>query len=253
MGALFDLSGKKALVTGGGRGIGRAIALGLAGQGADVTVWSRTQAELEETAAAIRALGRQAWVQSVDVTDVGAVNQQAEAARQAMGRIDILINNAGVNVRQKPEDVTEQNYDTIVGLNMRAAFFTAQAVGRIMIAQKGGAIISTSSQTARMALKERVVYSMTKAAIEQMTRCMALEWAPHNITVNGIAPGFVETPMTAEIMKSEEFMEWFHSKSLFPRFIRGDEIAAAAVYLASDSARMVTGQILYVESGWTIH
>lgn len=250
---LFDLTGKKAIVTGGGRGIGRAVALGLAQQGADVSLWSRTAGELEETADLVRAQGRQAWVQIVDGADVDAVQKAALDANAAMGRIDILVNNAGVNVRQRPEDVTLENYDKIVGINMRGYFFTAQAVGRIMIAQKSGKIIGTSSVSAKTAMPERIVYGAAKAAADHMIRCMALEWAPYNIQVNGVAPGFVETPMTSQILQQKEFMDYFHTKSLYPRLVRGDEIAAAVVYLSSPAADMVTGQIFYVDGGWTIH
>ena len=250
---LFDLTGKKALVTGGGRGIGRSVALGLARQGADVTLWSRTRSELEETAEQVRALGRQAWVQTVDGSDVPAVRAAATEANAAMGRIDILFNNAGVNVRQKPEDVTEEAYDKIMGINLRGAFFTAQAVGRIMIAQKSGKIVSTSSVSANRAMPERIVYGSAKAAIDHMTRCLAFEWAPYNICVNAVAPAFVETPMTNSILEQESFKSMFAAKSLFPRLIQGDEVASMVVYLASDEAAMVTGHTFYLDAGWTIH
>lgn len=253
MKTMFDLSGKKAIVTGGGRGIGQGTALGLARQGADVTLWSRTRSELEETAAMIRDLGRQAWVQVVDVMDVPSVRKAADEARTAMGRIDILFNNAGVNVRQQALDVDEATYDKIMGINMRGAFFTAQAVGRIMCEQKGGVIINTSSASTQIAMPDRIVYAAAKNGVNHMTRVMALEWAPCNVRVNGVIPGFVETPMTAGILEQESFKTMFNAKSLLPRLVSTDEIAAAVVYIASDEAAMMTGQFICVDAGWTIH
>ena len=253
MDKLFDLSGKKAIVTGGGRGIGRDVAVGLARQGADVALWSRTKSELDETADLVRALGRQAWVQPVDGSDVAAVREATAQANAAMGRIDVLFNNAGVNVRQKPEDVTEENYDKIMGINLRGAFFTAQAVGRIMIAQKGGKIISTSSVSAKLGMPERIVYGSAKAAIDHMTKCLAMEWGQYNICVNAVAPAFVETPMTNNILSQESFKKMFAEQSLFPRLVRGDEVASMVVYLASNEADMVTGHTFYLDAGWTIH
>ncbi len=253
MANMFDLTGKKAIVTGGGRGIGQAVAIGLAKQGADVALWSRTKSELDSTAATIRELGRQAWVQVVDVTDVAAVRKAADEAKAAMGSIDILFNNAGVNVRQKPEDVDEETYDKIIGINMRGAFFTAQAVGRIMMAQKGGVIINTSSASSQIAMPDRIVYSMAKAAMDQATKVMALEWAPYNVRVNAVVPGFVETPMVKGILNQESFQKMFSEQSLFPRMVRTDEIAAAVVYISSNEACMMTGALLVVDAGWTIH
>ena len=253
MGKMFDLTGKKAIVTGGGRGIGQAVAVTLAEQGADIAVWSRTKSELEETAAMIRNAGRQAWTQVVDVTDVKTVRKAAAEAKEAMGRIDILFNNAGVNVRQKPEDVDEETYDKIVDINMRGAFFTAQAVGKIMIEQKGGVIINTSSASSQIAMPDRIVYAMAKAALDRGTKVMALEWAPYNVRVNAVVPGFVETPMVKGILNQDAFKKMFAEQSLFPRMVRPDEIAAAIVYMCSDEACMMTGALLVVDAGWTIH
>ncbi len=253
MSRLFDLTGKKALVTGGGRGIGRAMAVELAKQGADVTLWSRTQADLDETAQIIKDLGRNVWVQSIDISDIAAVQEATLIAHKNMSSIDILCNNAGFNIRQKPQDVTEEAYDAIMAINLKGAFFVAQAVGRIMIEQKSGKIINTSSQSAKQAMYDRIIYSATKAALDQMTKCMALEWAAYNIQVNALAPGFVETPMTSQIMKDENFIKYWKSKVLADRFVRADEVAACAVYLASSASDMMTGQILYLDSGWGIH
>jgi len=249
----FDLTGKKAVVTGAGRGLGRDIAVGLARYGADVTLWSRTIPELEETAALIRAEGRQAWVQSIDVTNTAQLNDMARKASTDMGRVDILINNAGTNKPQPTESVDEATWDLIMNINLKGAFFCAQAFGKIMIEQKGGKIISMSSQSGKVALLNRAAYCASKGAVDQFTRVMAYEWAKYNITVNAVAPTFVATDMTASMLKDKAFSEYIFSKLRMGRLAKAEEVTAAVIYLASPGADIVTGQILYVDGGWTIH
>jgi len=249
----FDLTGKKAVVTGAGRGLGKNIAVGLARYGADVTLWSRTQSELEETAALVRAEGRQAWIESVDVADIDRLEGAARAAATAMGRVDILVNNAGTNKPQPAENVDAATWDAIMNINAKGAFFCAQAFGKIMIGQRGGKIINISSQSGKLALLNRAVYCASKGALDQLTRVMAYEWARHNITVNAVAPTFVETSMTANMLKDKAFSDYVFSKLRMSRLARAEEVTAAVLYLAGPGADIVTGHILYVDGGWTIH
>lgn len=249
----FDLTGKKAVVTGAGRGLGRDIAVGLARYGADVMLWSRTASELEQTAALVHAEGRQAWIQTVDITDVRQSGVMAEQAADIMGRVDILVNNAGANKSCPAEEVDEEIWDLVMDTNLKGAFFCAQAFGRIMIRQNGGKIIHTSSQAGRVALPNRVPYCISKGAVDQMTRGMAYEWAKYGITVNAVAPTFVATEMTKSTLKDEAFREYIFSKLRVPRLAMASEVTAGVLYLASPAADIVTGHILYMDGGWTIH
>ncbi len=249
----FDLTGKKAIVTGAGRGLGRDIAVGLARYGADVMLWSRTASELEETAALVRAEGRQAWIESIDVTDVPRLDSMARKAAAAMGRVDILVNNAGTNKPQPVVDVDEATWDQVMNINLKGAFFCAQAFGRIMVEQNGGKIINMSSQSGKLALLNRSVYCASKGAVDQFTRVMAYEWAKNNISVNAVAPTFVETNMTANMLKDKAFSDYVFSKLRMTRLAKPGDVTAAVLYLASPGADIVTGHILYVDGGWTIH
>lgn len=249
----FDLTGKKAVVTGSGRGLGRDIATGLARYGADVMLWARTASELEETAELVRAEGRQAWTETVDITDVERTRSAAAKAAEIMGRVDILVNNAGTNKPQPTADVDEATWDTVMNINLRGAFFCAQAFGRIMIAQKGGKIINVSSQSGKVALLNRAAYCASKGAVDQFTRVMAYEWAEHGVTVNAVAPTFVETRMTETMFKDKDFHDYVFSKLRIPRLAKASEVTAGVLYLASPGADIVTGHILYIDGGWTIH
>ena len=249
----FDLTGKKAVVTGAGRGLGRDIAVGLARYGADVTLWSRTIIELEETATLIRAQGRQAWIESIDLADIDRLEGAARRAAATMGRVDILVNNAGTNKPQPAEAVDALTWDTIMNVNTRGAFFCAQAFGKIMIEQQGGKIINMSSQAGKLASLNRAAYCASKGALDQFTRVLAYEWAKHNITVNAVAPTFVETSMTVNMFKDEAFTDYVFGKLRIKRFATMEEVTAAVIYLAGPGADIVTGHILYVDGGWTIH
>ena len=249
----FDLTGKNAVVTGAGRGLGRDIAVGLARYGANVMLWSRTQSELEETAALVRAEGRQAWIQTVDISDISLTAAMATKAAETMGRVDILINNAGSNKPQPTAEVDEETWDRLININLKGAFFCAQAFGKIMIDQGGGKIINVSSQSGKVALLNRAVYCASKGALDQITRVMAYEWGKHGITVNAVAPTFVETAMTANMLKDQAFSDYIFSKLRIPRLAMASEVTAGVLYLASPGADIVTGHILYIDGGWTIH
>jgi NAD(P)-dependent dehydrogenase (short-subunit alcohol dehydrogenase family) len=244
----FRLDGRRALVTGGGRGIGLAAASALAQAGAHVTIAARTQAEIEAVAAAIRARGDAAEPLVLDVTDLAAVQRAVAAAAP----FNILVNNAGTN-RPKPLiDVTIEDFDVIMGLNVRAAFFVAQAVARRLIeAQQPGSIINISSQMGHVGAARRTVYCASKHAMEGFTKAMAIELAPHNVRVNSLGPTFLETPMTRPFFQNEAFRNEVLAKIKLGRLGQLEELTGAIVFLASDASSLMTGSALVIDGGWT--
>jgi NAD(P)-dependent dehydrogenase (short-subunit alcohol dehydrogenase family) len=244
----FRLDGKRALVTGGGRGIGLAAASALAEAGAHVTLAARTQAEIEEAAAAIRARGDKAEALVLDVTDLDAVKRAIAAADP----FEILVNNAGTNRPKYLMDVTVDDYDVIMGLNVRAAFFVAQAVARRLLdAKRPGSIINISSQMGHVGAARRSVYCASKHAMEGFTKAMAVELAPNNIRVNSLGPTFLETPLTRPFFENKAFRDEVLSKIKLGRLGQLHEITGAIVFLASDASSLMTGAALVVDGGWT--
>ena len=243
------LDGKVALVTGAGRGIGRGCALGLAEAGAEVVAWSRTAGEIESVVAEIEAAGGKARARTVDVTDDATV-------RQAVGeldRIDILFNNAGSNKPQDFLDVDADSLDTVLDLNIRAAFIVAQAVAARMVAQGEGAIINMSSTMGRIGGPRRSVYCTTKHAIEGLTKALACELGPKGVRVNAVAPTFIETPMTAPMLANEDFRKYVTGMIPLGRVGVASDVAGAVVFLASPAAAMINGASLLIDGGWTAH
>ena len=244
----FRLDGKRALVTGAGRGIGLAAASALAQAGAHVTLVARTVAEIEAAAQAIRARGDQAAVLPLDVTDVGA----ARAAVAQAAPFDILVNNAGMNRPAPFVDVTVEDFDAILSLNVRAAFFMAQAVARRLIeAGRPGSIINVSSQMGHVGAARRSVYCASKHAMEGFTKAMAIELAPHNIRVNSLGPTFLETPMTRPFFAKEAFRAEVLGKIKLGRLGQLEELTGALIFLACDASSLMTGSALVVDGGWT--
>ena len=244
----FRLDGKTALVTGAGRGIGRAAALALAAAGAELMLVSRTPRQLAEVAREIARNGGRARTLPFDVTDNAAV-REAFAGLEA---IDILINNAGVNRPQPFLEVDEETLDRLLGLNVRAAFLVAQAAARRMVAGGGGVIVNMSSQMGHVGSeRDRTVYVMTKHAIEGLTKAMAAELAPKGVRVVAIAPTFIATPLTEPFFRDAVFRKWVNDRIPLGRIGTVDEVAAAIVFLASPAAALVTGSSLLVDGGWT--
>jgi NAD(P)-dependent dehydrogenase (short-subunit alcohol dehydrogenase family) len=244
----FRLDGKRALVTGGGRGIGLAAASALAQAGAHVTLAARTQAQIEAAAQAIRARGDKAAALELDVTDLDAVRRAIAAAEP----FDVLVNNAGTNRPAPFVDVKIEDFDAIFALNVRAAFFMAQAVARLLIeARRPGSIINISSQMGHVGAARRTVYCATKHAMEGFTKSMAIELAPHNIRVNSLGPTFLETPMTRPFFEDKAFREEVLSKIKLGRLGQLDELTGAIVFLASDASSLMTGAALVLDGGWT--
>jgi 2-deoxy-D-gluconate 3-dehydrogenase len=247
----FDLDGKVAIVTGAGRGMGYEIALGLARYGADLVVCSRTVSELESLAAEIRKHGRRVLVQQMDIQKIPDIEQMVQAAEKTFGRIDILINNAGINRPEPAEAVTEAAWDAIMKTNVKGLFFCAQAVGRVMIKQKKGKIINVSSQAGQIAIPHRAAYCSSKGAVNQLTKVLALEWAEHHINVNAVGPTFIETPFTKPMFDKPGFRDFVVSKIPWGRVGKPEDVIGAVIYLASGASDLVTGSILLIDGGWT--
>jgi len=244
----FRLDGKRALVTGAGRGIGLAAAAAFAEAGAHVTLAARSQGEIEAGAAAIRERGGSADGLAVDVTDLTAFEQAVQRALP----YDVFFNNAGMNRPQPFVEVSVDNFDTIMGLNVRAAFFAAQAVARRLVAtQRPGSIINMSSQLGHVGAAGRSVYCASKWAVEGLSKAMALELAEHGIRVNTIGPTFIETPMTRPFFENAAFKEWVLSKIKLGRLGTVEDLMGALVFLASDASALMTGSALVVDGGWT--
>lgn len=244
----FGLAGKRALVTGAGRGIGLGCAAALAEHGAAVTLAARTLPEIQKAAAAIRARGQQADALQLDVSDLAGVAD----AIAANGPFDILVNNAGTNRPKAMMDVTPNDYDAVLDLNLRSAFFVAQAVAKGLIAAgKSGSIIHMGSQMGHVGGPNRSLYCASKWGIEGMNKSFALDLAPYGIRSNTIAPTFIETPMTKPFFENEDFKASVLAKIKLGRLGQVSDLMGAVVFLASDAAAMVTGTSIVVDGGWT--
>lgn len=252
MAQMLRLDGRVALVTGAGRGIGEAIARFLAAAGAQVVLVSRTRSELEALAASISRAGGQALVRPCDVTDSAAIR----ALVDSLPALDIVVNNAGTNFPEPMTQVSDEHLDTMLDLNTRAVFVVSQAAVRKMLqapdrASRGGAVIHISSQMGHVGSPNRTVYCMTKHAVEGLTKAMAVELAAQGIRVNSIGPTFVDTPLVRRIVDTPEKQRFVLSNVPMGRLASVEDIAAAAAYLASPAAAMVTGTCLRVDGGWT--
>ncbi len=249
----YSLEGKVALVTGAARGLGRAIAVALASAGADIALGLRDDAADDGAAEEIAGLGRRVLPLRMNATDLREANAAIGHAIAEFGGIDVLVNNVGGGSAQGPvEDFTEAEFDMMVDLNLKSAFFAAQRVGRHMIGRGGGRIINISSQAAFVALPGEAIYCMLKAALSHMTKCMAVEWGKHGITVNAVAPTFIETPGTAPALSDPAFRaEVVERIAALHRIGVPEEVSGAVAFLASPAASLITGQTLVIDGGWT--
>lgn len=244
---MSQLANQVAVVTGAGRGIGRAIALKFAAEGANVVVVSRTQENSEKVAAEVRALGRQAWAHAVDVADAAAVNTAAEKILADCGKVDILVNNAGVTRDGLLMRMSDADWDTVLDTNLKGAFLVTKAFSRAMIKARAGRIVNISSVIGLIGNAGQCNYAASKAGLIGFTQAVAKELAGRGITVNAIAPGFIQTDMTSEL--KEEMKTALLKQIPLGSFGEADDIASAALYLSSPSARYVTGQVLTVDGG----
>lgn len=248
----FDLTGRVALVTGAARGLGNAIARALAHAGADVALGLRDATTGGDLRGTIEAMGRRALPLQMDMTRLDQISRAVDDTVFNLGRVDILVNNAGLAPENLAEAVREADFDLTLAVNLKGTFFASQAAGRVMIRQGGGRIVNVGSQAGFVALPGESVYCMTKAGISHLTRCLAVEWGKHGITVNAVAPTFIATPGTEPFLADPA-----HRADVVERIAGlhriGEpmDVAGAVVFLASPAASLITGATLLIDGGWT--
>ena len=246
-----NVQGKIALVTGAARGIGRACALALAEAGADIALGLRDIDADNGVVKEIEAMGRKALPLQMDVSKMDEIHAAFEKIKEYYGRVDIVINNAGIAPENLAENVTEKDFDYTLNVNLKGTFFVSQAAGKMMIQQRYGRIINLSSQAGFVALPGESVYCMTKAGIAHLTKCLAAEWGQYNITVNAVAPTFIYTPGTEEYLANEESKKHVLSKIVLGKIGEPKDVANAVLFLASPAASLITGTTLLIDGGWT--
>lgn len=248
--AEFDLSGKTALVTGGTKGIGFGMATALARYGAKIAITGRNEADGEKAVGQFREQGYEAVFLRGDVTDQAQVERMVASVVDQFGKIDILLNNAGMNIRKPLVDIEEQDWDAVLTTNLKGVFLVGQATAKQMIKQKSGRIINVSSIFGGVGMANQTSYAASKGGVNQLTKVWAAELAPHNINVNAIAPGYVKTPMTAGWLNDQARYNEIVQSTLQGRVGEMSDLAGPIVFLASEASSYVTGHVLYVDGGW---
>lgn len=248
---LFSVADQVVLVSGGSRGIGRAIARGFAERKAAVVITGRDATTLEQTAADLQRGGGDVEAMVCDVSEPAAIGPLVERVLERRRRIDTLVNVAGVNRRKPALEVTDEDYDFILDINLKGAFLLSREVGRRMVAQGGGSQINIASLNTDRPLKNVLPYAMSKAGLGHMTRGLALEWGPHGVRVNALAPGFILTDLTQKLWSDDSMQAWGRSNTPQGRLGQPEDMVGTAVFLASPAAAFLTGQILYVDGGFT--
>ena len=252
MNAYFsELENKTVVVTGGSKGIGKDIALTFAKLNANVVISGRNKDVLQETLEELQSFNKRCMAVSGDLSDIQEVRRLIDTAAEEFGTIDVLVNNAGVNIAKPAIEVTEEDWDTVLDLNLKSAFFASQAAAKHMLEQNSGRIINIASQMAFVGFVKRAAYCSSKGGLVQMTKALAVEWAKNGIRVNGVAPTFIETDLTAKMFEDEEFKKEVNSRILLDGLSQPKDISGAVLYLASDLANFVTGETIKVDGGWT--
>ena len=247
---LFSVEDLGVVVSGGSRGIGAAIAAGFAERGAKVLITGRDANSLNDAASKMQGRHSVATV-TCDVADAKAIATLVEKCQEKVGRVDCLVNVAGVNRRKPAMEITEDDYDFVMDINLKGAFLLSQAVGRLMIEQGSGSQINITSLNNDRPLSQVLPYAASKAAMGQMTRALALEWGPHGVRVNGLAPGFILTDLTQKLWSDPGMQEWGRINTPQQRLGKPADLVGTAIFLASPASAFMTGQILYVDGGFT--
>lgn len=248
----FDIRGKVAMVTGASKGLGKAMAMGLAKAGADLALCARSREELEKGTTEAASHQVQAKAYRMDVLDRASVREAVSSILRDFGKIDILVNNAGVNVRKPVTELGEEEWDLVLDTNLKGYFLVAQAVAPHMIERGRGKIINISSIMGTVALDNLVAYASSKGGVVQMTKVMAIEWAKHNINVNAIGPTYFETPLVASLRSDPDRFRFINERTPMGRWGQPEELEGTVVFLASRASDFITGQTIYVDGGWTI-
>jgi 2-deoxy-D-gluconate 3-dehydrogenase len=247
----FSLKGKSGIVTGGGSGIGRAIATGLVQAGAEIVIAGRNKEKLEKTVREIKKFGGPVVPVQADISKIGDIKNLVGRTVKEFGKIDFLFNNAGIIRRSSSEDFSEKDWDETININLKSPFFLAQAVAKVMVSQKRkGKIINTSSLIAVQGGKRVPAYAASKGGLNQVTKSMANDWAKYNILVNAIGPGWVKTELTELLQKDKERFTEITNRIPLGRWADPDDLVGAAVFLASDASDYITGQTIFVDGGW---
>jgi NAD(P)-dependent dehydrogenase (short-subunit alcohol dehydrogenase family) len=249
---LFDLAGRTAVVTGASGGIGRSIALALAAHGADVLAAGRNPEKTRQTADEVAALGRRAATFVLEITSRQSAEDMAEAAVREFGRIDILVNSAGMNIRKEVLSITDADWDQVLTTNLKGALYCCQAVGKRMVLQQYGKIVNVASISSFLGHPSRGAYAASKGGLVQLTRVMATEWAPHHVNVNAVSPAAVDTPFIAGLKKDRQKLDRELERIPLGRIGTPEDVAGAVVFLASRAADFITGQNLFIDGGRTV-
>lgn len=252
MSAYFtELTGKTVIVTGGSKGIGKDIALTFAKLDANVVISGRNQDVLDKTLAELQTFNEKCIAVQGDLIDIQEVRKLIDTAAETFGTIDVLVNNAGVNIAKPALEVTEEDWDAVLDLNLKSAFFASQAAAGYMVKQKSGRIINIASQMAFVGYYKRAAYCSSKGGLVQLTKALAVEWAKQGIRVNAVAPTFIETELTAKMLEDAEFKKEVDDRILLDGLSQPEDISGAVLYLASNLSNFVTGETIKVDGGWT--
>jgi 2-deoxy-D-gluconate 3-dehydrogenase len=246
----FKLNGRVALVTGASRGLGQGMAVALGSAGASVALVARTKASLEETAKLIEKEGSKAYVLQADISKISEAQRVVRETVEHFGQLNIILNSVGTQVRKPAVEVAEAEWDHVIGVNLKSVYFITQAAAKEMIKAKKGKVINITSLTSFIGLSNVSIYGASKGGIAALTRQWAIEWAKHNINVNGIGPGYFKTALTADLFKDEVRSKWVLSRIPLGRTGTAEDLAGLTVFLASDASDYITGQIINVDGGW---
>lgn len=246
-----ELENKTVIVTGGSKGIGKSIALTFAQLKANVVISGRNKRALEETLRELHEFNDKCIAVAGDLSNIDEVRHLVDSAASKFGSVDVLVNNAGVNIAKPALNVTEEDWDTVLDLNLKTAFFASQTAAKYMIAQKSGRIINIASQMAFVGYIKRAAYCSSKGGLVQLTKALAVEWASEGVRVNAVAPTFIETELTTKMFEDKEFKKDVDSRILLDGLSQPEDISGAVLYLASNLANFVTGETIKVDGGWT--